>query len=106
MLKHAVATVVAMAFLIGCGAQKGSTMVSVGKGDMPGPLQMVKSGYEGKYAVYANTSLNPIRVDVLEQGDKYGFTKSGDGKLMAVLGDNEVPLESTMSTGYYIKYQK
>ncbi len=106
MLKHAVATVVAMAFLIGCGAQKGSTMVSVGKGDQPGPLQTVKSGYEGKYAVYANTSLTPVRVDVLEEGDKYGFSKAADGKLSAVLGDMQVPLESTMSTGYYIKYQK
>jgi hypothetical protein len=60
---------------------------------------------EGKYAVYPNTSYTPTRVEVLEEGDKYGFRKSDSGKLVAVLGDVEVPLESTMSSGYYIKYQ-
>ncbi len=106
MLKHVLATVVAAAFLIGCGSQKGSTMVNLSKGDQPGPLSVVKEGYEGKYAVYPNTSYTPKRVAVLGEGDQYGFKKSADGKLTAVLGDLEVPLESTMSTGYYIKYQK
>jgi hypothetical protein len=105
MLKQLCTAVVALAFLVGCGSQKGDTVMSIGKGDNPGPTSEVKSGREGRYAIYPNTSLTPIRVETLEEGDDYGFRKRDDGKLIGVLGDVEVPLEATMSSGYYIKYQ-
>ena len=105
MLKHALAAGLLAAILAGCGAQKGETMITIGKDKEPGPLSEVTAEREGKYAVYPNASLTPVRVEMLEEGDEYGFRRLDNGKLAAVLGDREIPLEAGLSSGYYIKYQ-
>lgn len=105
MLKYSrVALLAAAMLVVGCGAQKGSTIMTLGKGDTPQPLATVKEGREGTYAIYPNTGLNAIRSDVLQEGDQYGFTREDD-KTYGVLGEDRIPLESTLSTGYIIKYQ-
>ncbi len=106
ILNLSVAVMALALFVGGCGAQKGSTVMSLGKGDTPQSLSSVAEGRGGQYAVYANTSLTPLRSETLNAGDEFGFAKGDDGKMYAVLGNARVPLESTLSTGYYIKYQK
>ena len=88
----------------GCGAQRGTTVMSYGKGDNPPPL--AEADAEAVYALYANTSANPIYRKRLEEGDEFGFARRSDGTVVGMIDGEEIPLESTVSTGYLWKKQQ
>jgi hypothetical protein len=104
MFRRGIVLVALVAMVLGgCGLQSGKTMMSLGKGDSVPPL--ANADETAYYAVYPNTGANPIRRIKLQRGDTYGFIER-DGKRFAVARDVEIPLESTLATGYYWKMEK
>lgn len=100
----AAAVLIAGLVLTGCGAQRGQTVMTYGKGDEPPPL--MEADDRATYALYPNTSANPVYSQRLDEGDEFGFVKKDDGTVVGMIDGKEVPLQSTVSTGYYWKKQQ
>lgn len=97
--------ILAAATLVGCGAQKGDTIVKYNTvGDtQPIATEAIDSGI---YALYPSNSMQPlVRVEV-QEGEQLGFRKKEDGKVVAFAKDQEFPLESKVATSFYWKFEK
>jgi IMP dehydrogenase/GMP reductase len=96
------ALTVAVASLGGCGAQPGKTIVTQGANAAP---VMVTAPQSGTYKLYTSMSPNPTTTVRLQSGDKLGFTRDDQGRLVAVGGDTMQPLGKGTAQAYW-KLQK
>jgi hypothetical protein len=88
---------------IGCGAQPGKTVVKYEKGKT---TRMTEAPRDGTYSLYSSTDATAKVSHALSKGDKIGFTEK-DGKIYAVAGDHEEPIEAgMMARNFYWKMQK
>lgn len=102
LIRWAIPLLVLVGMLAGCGAQPGKTMITWGRGDDPPPL--TEAMEDGVYALYASNSGNALYRVELEEGDEYGFEKT-DAGIIAVADDKRVPLQNTLATSYFWKFQ-
>ena len=92
-----------LTFAIGCGAQPGKTVVKYERGKT---ARMTEAPRDGSYSLYSTTDTTAKVTHTLSKGDKLGFTEK-DGKVYAVAGKYEDPVETSMMAGtYYWKMQK
>ena len=99
--------------LVGCGAQPGTTLISLEKGqaetlDEDGVFTTAPN--EGIVALYGSNDLTPnIRFPV-DEGDEVGFRadeEEGLRRIIAVAGENEREIDqgTVFDRTYYWKYQ-
>jgi hypothetical protein len=89
----------ALALLVaGCGSQKGKTVFTAGpdSGDNVGAAPDT-----GTYQLYTAVSPNPTLTIKLNQGDKLGFRKAGDGRIEAVYGDKTYDFDKGTAQVYW-----
>lgn len=83
--------------LVGCGAQPGKSTVSWSKGAEPPPL--VEATDDAVFALYDKKGTTPIWSGKLDEGDRYGFRRGADGKIVGYAEDaGEIPLPEGFTT--------
>lgn len=87
--------------VVGCGAQKGETIVTQGMTAQP---VMQEAPQSGIYKLYTAMSPNPTTTVRLNRGDPLGFEKSGD-RWVAVGGSERTTLGAGTTQAYW-KLQK
>jgi hypothetical protein len=99
------ACVLGAAMLVGCGAQPGVTTLTYDslKSDPP-PL--TTAGDKARYALYPSDGTTPKYSVDLNPGDKYGFIKDTDGKVVAIANDQKITLDAILATSWVWKEQK
>ena len=91
----------ALALVTGCGAVRGGkTVVKYEEGQSP---IVTEANASGTYALFSFTDFNPKVKVTVNEGDQIGFKSSGTGQVVAVAGNQEIPLNSNES--YYWKRQ-
>ena len=79
--------------LWGCAAvQKGEAVVKYEK-DKANAM-MTKAPSSGTYALFSSTDVEPKVSMALEKGADLGFKRGSDGRLVAVAGSNQTPIEN------------
>lgn len=93
-----------LAWLAGCGAQAGRTIVT--QGAMSEPV-MSSAPQTGEYMLYTAMSPNPTSTVRLKEGDALGFRRADDGHLVAVAGNQQpIDLPKGTSQAYWKLQQK
>jgi hypothetical protein len=59
-----------------------------------------------RYALFAGNGNTPIFACVLHKGDRYGFGKATDGKIVAVANGQRIPLDAGLGLSYLWKEQR
>lgn len=89
-----------MLTLAGCNlVQKGETVVKYDKGEQP---ILGQATTDGQYSLYKVTDATPMVTFNLKAGDKLGFERGTDAQLIAVAGQNRVPVANE---SYYWKHR-
>ena len=84
--------------LTGCTmVQKGETVVKYDAGQQP---IMGQATADGQYSLYRTTDATPMVTYNLKAGDKLGFERGSDAQLLAIAGQNRVPVANE---NYYWK---
>jgi hypothetical protein len=87
-----ISAILGTVFFFGCAAvQPGDAIVKYE--DDSAPI-MTKAPSPGTYALFSSADVAPKTSVYLEKGDDLGFRRNSDGRLVAVAGKNEVPIES------------
>lgn len=87
---------------LGCGAQKGQTRIKYEKNQQ---TNMITAQATGDYALYTTLDMAPQAVIPLEKGDRLGFERGEDGKVIAVAGEDYRQELSGSTLKAYWKYQ-
>ena len=99
MVKQIFAAALDAGLIVGCATfQPGKSVVEYEEG---GAVRMSEAPATGEYGLFSGTDLrNPeLRVRV-EEGDEIGFVER-DGKVYAVAGEKETPIQTgTMTKSY------
>jgi hypothetical protein len=85
--------------LVGCGAQRGETVIKYNRSDAVARTTEVPN--DGTYELFYSTEATPTASYPLKKGDKIGFEKEGDGeaaRLYAVAGSNRTEVKTTTLT--------
>jgi hypothetical protein len=90
--------------LPGCGAREGQKMVtySINTTELPAPIAVNKGG---TYALYPDDGLSPLEKVQLNGGEKIGFRRGSDGRIVAFAGEKEFSLNAVLAKEYIWKYQ-
>lgn len=83
---------------IGCGSQPGTTIVTQGANADP---VMSTAPMTGTYKLFTAFSPNPTTTVKLNAGDKLGFTRTPEGMLVGVAGDQTQELPKGTSQAYW-----
>ena len=88
----------------GCGAREGQKMVaySTNTTELPAPVTVNKAG---TYALYPDDGLSPLEKVQLSSGEKIGFRRGSDGRIVAFAGEKEFSLNNVLAQEYIWKYQ-
>lgn len=92
-----------IALLQGCGVQPGRKLVTYNTTttDLPKP---VTAGADGTYALYPDDGITPIEKIQAKRGEKLGFRRDPDGRVVAFAGDREYSLNAVLALDYYWKF--
>jgi hypothetical protein len=90
--------------LPGCGTREGQKLVTYSSNttELPAPVTVNKAG---TYALYPDDGLSPLEKIQLNGGEKIGFRRATDGRVVAFAGDKEFPLNAVLAQEYVWKYQ-
>jgi hypothetical protein len=84
MIGRIIGGCVLVALMAGCGGQKGESYIMYERGQQANTIPAPKTA---DYALYSGTNQTPKVVIKVNKGEKLGFEKGADGKVMAVAGE-------------------
>src|SRR5436309_3154677 len=95
--------IVIVALLQGCGVQPGRKLVtySTATTELPKP---VVAGADGAYALYPDDGITPTEKIQAKRGEKLGFRRDADGRVVAFAGEHEYTLSAVLALDYSWKY--
>ena len=77
----------------GCGTMTGDVLAKYTRGTEP--LPPTEAPRDGWYALYSASDVKTASGYQLQKGDRLGFIRNADGKVVAVAGEKEITIATT-----------